>query len=430
MNNNLNTNKTSLNVVLVYFTIFINTYVLFKDPFEFYISYIVVLLYFPYLFKRHPLSPFLIKIFSVLFIFGILSIFINNNTFSLFMKVYLGIVMIYTFYDLIIKEFNYDIQILFKWYLKGAFIMACIACFQYVSFLIGFNRGYNYTWLFNKWTFALGGTLGIRINGFFAEPTYLASSLSAAFFISVYNLLRKEKFIISKFQSSIIIIAYILSFSGIAQSGILITLLILLVSFGFIRYLIIMIPLLIILFNFLYSNVNEFRERYDSINDLFSGKEFKLGKTHGSSFILYNNAMVTIENLKTNLLFGSGIGSHPITFDKYSIAKNWKVKGFNNNSADASSMLLRLLSETGLIGTLLFIIFIFKCYVKYNPNYPTFHWLISNSILVMILLNLLRQGNYILLGFPFFVLLYYYNYLDYINQGTDSSMTSNLEKSA
>jgi hypothetical protein len=326
--------------------------------------------------------------------------------------------MLYIFYDLVIKEYNCNVKLLFKWYLKGSFIMAIIACFQYISFLIGFNAGFNYLWLFNKWTLALGGTLGIRINGFFAEPTYLASSLSAAFFISIYNLLRKEKFIISKFESIVLIIAYILSFSGIAQLGILISIILLLINFGLIRYLIIMIPIFILLFNVLYANVFEFRDRYDSTLQLFSGQTFKLGKTHGSSFILYNNAIVTYEHLKTNFLFGGGLGSHPIAFNKYSIAKDWKVKGFNNNSADASSMLLRLLSETGVIGALLFIVFIFKCYVKYNPFYSSYHWLISNSILVMILLNLFRQGNYILLGFPFFVLLYYYNYIDFKNQNT------------
>ena len=36
-----------------------------------------------------------------------------------------------------------------------------------------------------------------------------------------------------------------------------------------------------------------------------------------------------------------------------------------------------------------------------------------HMIMVMILLNLLRQGHYFLLGFPFFFLMYYFNYQDY-----------------
>ncbi|MBC7412858.1 MAG: hypothetical protein H7331_10455, partial [Bacteroidia bacterium] len=41
------------------------------------------------------------------------------------------------------------------------------------------------------------------------------------------------------------------------------------------------------------------------------------------------------------------------------------------------------------------------------------YWIISGALLVMILLNLLRQGHYFLFGFPFFVLLYAYNSINY-----------------
>ena len=108
-------------------------------------------------------------------------------------------------------------------------------------------------------------------------------------------------------------------------------------------------------------------------------------------------------------MFGGGIGSHPVAFKKYSLASKFKVAGFNNNSADANSMLLRLFSETGLFGVTIFIYIIFKFYVRRDPDRDTFHWLVSNAILVMILLNLFRQGHYFLNGFPFFVLIYIYN---------------------
>jgi hypothetical protein len=162
----------------------------------------------------------------------------------------------------------------------------------------------------------------------------------------------------------------------------------------------------------LYTNVGEFRDRYDSLTGLFTGQEFKLGKTHGSSFILYNNYVVTKESFKSNFMFGGGIGSHPVAFKKYSLASKFKVAGFNNNSADANSMLLRLFSETGLFGVAIFVYIILKFYVRRDPGRDTFHWLVSNAILVMILLNLFRQGHYFLNGFPFFVLIYIYNALD------------------
>ena len=56
------------------------------------------------------------------------------------------------------------------------------------------------------------------------------------------------------------------------------------------------------IFNFIYDNVPEFRQRYDSSIALIQGEKFIIGKTHGSSFILYNNYVVATENFKTNFL--------------------------------------------------------------------------------------------------------------------------------
>ena len=158
--------------------------------------------------------------------------------------------------------------------------------------------------------------------------------------------------------------------------------------------------------------------RYDSAINLVQGEKFILGKTHGSSFILYNNYVVATENFKTNFLFGTGIGSHAFAFNIHSLSKDIKQKGFDSNSADANSMFLRLMSETGLFGIIIFIYIIITGYVKRDPKRLTYHWLISNAILLMILLNLFRQGHYFLYGFPFFLFLYYFNgaaYKDFVN---------------
>ena len=204
-----------------------------------------------------------------------------------------------------------------------------------------------------------------------------------------------------------------LSFSGLGQIGIFLSVILFALNFGLIRYIFIIIPITLLMFNYLYNNVKDFRERYDGIVDLYTTGKFVLGKTHGSSFILYNNYHVAKENAKGNFLFGSGIGSHPIAFAKYSLANKIKVYGFNLNSADANSMLLRLISETGLFGVCIFFFIIFKFYIKRTDEEDTYHWLVSNGILIMILLNLFRQGHYFLNGFPFFVMLYIYNSISY-----------------
>jgi hypothetical protein len=85
-------------------------------------------------------------------------------------------------------------------------------------------------------------------------------------------------------------------------------------------------------------------------------------------------------------------------------------------------MFLRLMSETGLFGLTIFLVIIIKCYVKRDRSHDTYHWLVSNGLLIMILLNLFRQGNYYLYGFPFFVILYYYNAVSYRNYKVEQNL--------
>ncbi len=415
-------------VIFIYISIFINSYIFFKEPFEFYIGYLIYIFLLPGFIGRFGFNKNLIYVFSILLITGLINIVAENDTSAQFFKVFLGLVLSYFFYYYVVIELDYDVQQLFKWYLKGCYIVALIGIVQFVSFKIGFKPGYNYHYILNKWALVYGGNFGIRINSVFAEPTHLGSVLSAAFFISLYNLFNKPYYL-TKFQSLVIIAVYIMSFSGLGQMGIFLTFIFLAVSYGLVRYIIVLVPVSIFLFNFLYNNVRDFRERYDGLIDLFTTGKFVLGKTHGSSFILYNNYVVAMENFSTNFLFGTGVGSHTVAFEKYSLAKDFKIWGFNLNSADANSMLLRLISETGLFGVIIFFYIIFKFYVKRDRNNVSYHWLISNSILIMILLNLFRQGHYFLNGFPFFIMLYVFNSINhktYIEKG--SSEEADLEE--
>jgi len=402
-----------LTVFFIFVSVFINSYVFFSEPFEFYLGYLIFVVLLPIFAMRYAMNKALLNIFLVLFFVGMFNVFLENNTAALFFKVYTGLLLSYFFYYYVIVEFGYDINQLFKWYLTGAYWVSILGLVQFGFYVIGYEDGYTFWHVLNKWGYTPGGLFGIRINSVFAEPTHLGTVLSGAFFVAVYNLLRKETYHYSRLQGLVVIVVYLLSFSAMGQVGVFLAILLLAVSYGLIRYIIIAIPATIFIFNLVYQNVPDFRERYDGTVSLFSGGKFELGKTHGSSFILYNNYVVTLKNFQYNFLLGSGIGSHPVAFKKYSLAKDIKTAGFNNNSADANSMLLRLISETGLFGTLIFLYITFRCYVVRGDEPETNHWLISNAILVMILLNLFRQGHYFLNGFPLFVLLYYYNYQSY-----------------
>jgi hypothetical protein len=148
--------------------------------------------------------------------------------------------------------------------------------------------------------------------------------------------------------------------------------------------------------------------RVDGITALFSGQTYSAFDVHGSSFVFYNNYTVTKQNLIQNPLFGSGLGSHQHAYEKYSLVKDFGGI-YDFNSQDANSMLLRIVSETGITGLILTLFFIIRNFRKRDESETAdFGWVLSSACLVIIVLQLLRQGNYTYNGFFFFVWMYYF----------------------
>lgn len=402
-------------IFLIYASIFVNSFVFAKRPAEIYFGYAIFFLLLPIFIFRHRIPGYFVVVFSILLLAGITNVIFGHNTFPQFLKIFLGVFFSYLFYYYVLVQFDYNVEKLFQLYLLGCYIVAVIGVIQFISFQINFTPGYDYSWILNKWGVPRGGNFGIRINSIFGEPTYFGACVSAGAFVSLFNLVSKKPYFLSRFQSAVILITYLLTFSGLAFIGIFTAIVILLLNFGFVRYVLFFAPILVTSFYYLYANVPEFHERVTSTIDIFETGEFRIGKTHGSSIILYNNYKIAFENFSTNFLVGTGLGSHPVAFEKYSITKNVQQYGFNNNNQDANSMLLRLLSETGLFGTILMLGVVFKNFVRRNSylDVPDHFWIISGGILTMVIVNFLRQGHYFLNGFPFFIWLYYFNNVNY-----------------
>ncbi|MBA3679762.1 MAG: hypothetical protein H0W73_01030 [Bacteroidetes bacterium] len=122
-----------------------------------------------------------------------------------------------------------------------------------------------------------------------------------------------------------------------------------------------------------------------------------------------------------NPLFGTGIGSHEFAYEKYTLNK--LIGGiYKFNAGDANSLFLRAASEIGLLGVIFLVLFVFKYFVSHDllgnePNNT--YWVISNSLLVLILLTYLRQGNYTYNGFFFYCWMYFYNSSSYNKYTTE-----------
>ena len=160
---------------------------------------------------------------------------------------------------------------------------------------------------------------------------------------------------------------------------------------------------------------------------------FTIEDINSSSFVLYNNVNVMKKSFSDHPFIGRGIGSYELAYQKYSLTKEDDFlikKGFDFNSKDGNSLYIRSIVEMGSIGLLFWPVFIRRFFIRKNSfqdESTTYDvtWIYSGAVLTLILGYLLRQGNYFLNGFPFFVLLYYFINKEFINDNpiliTDSS---------
>ncbi|HXD91833.1 MAG TPA: O-antigen ligase family protein [Bacteroidia bacterium] len=402
---------------LIFTSIFISTITFFTTPFEGYLHYLIFLLLFPFFIQRYGLPKVPFQIILLPFFVGVFQVMMGNNEWFLFLKIFSGVLLSTIFYYYVIQYYDIDVEKMFSLYLKWAYWSAIIGIIQYISFKIHFKPGYDYGWIFNKWSAVAGEGALIRINSIYMEPAQLGIMLGPAAFVAILNIFRKQNFEYKNYQNYIILIVIYLSKSSTGYIGVFTAILFIGINLGYLSYLLLSIVFGVFGVIGLYNYADEFKGRVDAAMALWIHQNYKIENVNTSSFVQYNNAHVAFENFKEHPLFGTGMGSHLVAYEKYSYTRTGEIgfKGTDLNSTDANSLFLRLVSETGLMGVLFFIIVIMKCFVG-NSGTDDPHWIISGALLVLIVLCLIRQGNYFLNGFPFFLWLYYYNKIEYNNK--------------
>ena len=403
---------------LLIFNVFAGGFVLFTSPFEFYLGYIFIICFlFVYIFRYHNINinrNFLL-ILIVLTVSSLVNVYFGNDTLFLLAKQVLGILITGLAYYLLIKVNNYEIDKLFRIYLLITLIVAAIGIFQEFSFLVGFKNGYDYSWMIPKWRFIpMPGGGMLRVNSIFVEPTHLVISMAPAFFVSLITFLKNNHSYLTKKASILIIICFILTFSVIVYVVFLISLL--LIYSNKKKFKVILITLIMAILIYIgYCFIPEIHMRISDAIGVITG-EIQLTSSHATVYAYVSNAFVAFKSFISSPLFGRGLGSHPISYDEFiltGVSKVfWWAEGYTGiNKADANSLLLRLISETGLFGVVVVLYFVFKFRLKRSDNKNL--QIISNAIFVLFIIQLLRQGHYFYNGLFFFVWVYYFAYKIY-----------------
>ena len=387
----------------------------FKIPFEFYFYYIFVLILLPFFFVKYGVPKYLLQILALPFLVGLFYILTGENLPFTFLKVFGGVFITSLFFYGWIQHFKTDVQIIFKWYCYSCWVLVIIGIIQTFSFLVGFKYGYDFSWFLNKWGFVEGGVIGLRVNAILSEPTYLATALAPVIYVSIHNIISKSTYLFNKFQSMLILIIAILTTSSIGYLGILISILLCTQTIR-IRYIFFGTIISVFAFNLAYNNVKDFRSRVDAAKGLWINDDYGITNTNNSSFVLFNNLHIAKENLKRHPIFGTGLGSHETAFKKFTLTKTLLPYDFEFNIKDGNSLFIRLCTETGLLGLGFILLILVRGFIyKVNSQNEDMlkHKIISQSLFVLLVLVLIRQGNYMLNGLPLLFLLYHYNGAQY-----------------
>lgn len=403
---------------LLVFNIFAGGFILFVQPVDFYTGYFFIIAFLVFYILRYRslhINPPFFGTMMFLTLVSLINVGLGKDSFFLMSKQVLGILVTGLAYYLLVKVNDYEVEKLFKIYLQIAILVAGMGIFQEVSFLMGFENGYDYSWLVNRWKYVRAGSGMLRVNSICLEPSYFAMTMIPALFVSIVTILKRGSFYINKVKSLIIIVSVILSFSSIAYIAILICLLLIFKDIKKSKFLILIAVIIPILAYSVYRYLPEVRERASNTIGVITGSR-KISDSHLSVYALASNAYAAGRSFLSSPVFGRGLGSHPLSYDEFIKPGDPSTIWYKDyprypavNREDAGSLFLRLLSETGLFGLGLVLYFLFRFRLKEKKLMEL--QIINNAIFVLFLLQLLRQGHYFYNGLFFFVWVYYFTYI-------------------
>lgn len=306
-----------------------------------------------------------------------------------FLKQIFPIVIIFTVNFFIISK--YDWRNIFKLYVKFAYLSAIFGIIQYFLSIAGI-----------QFMIKIPG----RLDSIAYEPSHYASILIPALVFTFFYYREYKVYFFT------MLAALVLTFN---LTGYLVFLIIVSIAYVSPVYIIVSLPLLYILVFNVFVDFNEnFNKRIVETVAVFKGELNILNSSiaaNGTTVSLYSNLMVAFENIKNNFLTGSGLGGNEETYYRLysntSFRLNWHY-GLNANSAH--SLTIRILSELGILGLLLYFFALIKNVFLLDRG---MFRAISLACLSHFLCKTFKLAGYIDYGTPFFFAMLIINGIQY-----------------
>ncbi|MFD2873853.1 hypothetical protein ACFS5N_15335 [Mucilaginibacter ximonensis] len=350
----------------------------------FFINYLILLA-----FNKIIIPKFLFYIVFYLAVTSIIACVFKTDQPAAAIAQLLGISVSMLYFYNIYRYTDLDIETVFDKYLQVSFYLSAIGILIFVFEIV--NGHFDY-----------------RLQSLMNEPAHFSGIIAPAFYYS----LKKYKQSPKRFY--VIALALILSGSSVGYICILLSAIIYNKKIFVLRNLIIYCAAAFLGLA-AYLSLENVRMRVDDTAK--SSASLDVTGANLSTYALISNLFVTQQVLMHNPVTGNGLGSHKLSHQKYigDLTGNETFDELQDlNAEDANSLLLRVLSDLGLVGAFFVFRFIGKFYLKQDDWY-----ILSRAVLIYFFYKLFREGHYFSPEMYFFVFMYYFHYQQKMKNNLD-----------
>lgn len=376
-------------LVLSVFTKEIATRRIFGIDFDF-IAYTFAIFFFFFNVRRIFFSDTIPwKIYIYLIITSLFSILFLQLGYGGFFKQLFPILIIFSTNFFICSKFDW--RNLFMLYVKYAFLSAVFGILQVILSFGGV-----------KLLMQQAG----RLDSVAYEPSHYAAILVPALVFTFFHFKRYRIY----FMVMALALFLTLNLTGYLAF-------MLAISIAFINpfYLMVSLPVLYYLTFYILPGFSEnFSMRIADTQAVFRGDVNVLSRdvnANGTTVSLYSNLVVAEENLKNGNVFGSGLGGHEEMYHRHYKYTPFRYSWFYGlNAPSGHSLTIRVFSELGLVGLVLYIITLARSVILLDKG---IYRSISLACLSHFICKSFKLGGIIDYGTPFFFAILLINFMRY-----------------
>ena len=283
----------------------------------------------------------------------------------------------------------------FEVYLKISYFVALFGLVQWVlSYFFGINILIKESGALDSITY---------------EPSHYATVIMPA---AIYRLLYFRE---NRLESFVILLSLLLTFSLTAYVVIVLVIMLPRLRLRMIPVILLVLFLVNALLPILNDRLTYRIEGLETVlRDTSGERPYDLHGTNASIISLYTNMDVAFFSLIESPLIGSGLGGHETMYYRYFDGKQFEGhRWFGINYNSAHSLLLRIISETGLVGVVSFFVFLYRNYVPISFSRHNIHHVVSLSCIGHFVCKCFKLGGYFDYGTPVFLIMLILNLNSY-----------------